>query len=72
MDTKDKNQDHYHSDDVVNKRNEIGNRDDLDSKVNTHFSGNAKSDESLTNDEPADTDPNAVPDKPKFKSDESR
>ncbi len=66
MNTNDKNQDRYHSEDAVNKRNEIGNRDDLDSKVNTSFQGTARPDESLTNDESADTDPNQVPDKPKF------
>ena len=72
METRDKNQDRYHDVDTVNKRNEIGNRDDLDSKVNTDFSGKAASDESLTNDESAETDPNEVSNKPKFKNDESR
>ena len=65
-----KKQDHYHDDDSVNKKREVGNRDDLDSKVNTNFSGKADADESLTNDESANTDPNTVANKPKFKSDE--
>jgi hypothetical protein len=70
MDTRDKNQDHYHDDDAVNRKNEVGNRDGLDSKVNTDFSHKTNSGESLTNDESADTDPNTVTNKPKFKSDE--
>jgi hypothetical protein len=70
MDTRDKKQDHYHDDDAVNRKNEVGNRDGLDSKVNTDFSRKKNSGESLTNDESADTDPNTVTNKPKFKSDE--
>jgi len=59
-------QDRYHESEGTNSKKEIGNRDDLDSKVNTDFSfGNA---DDLTNDESADTDPNEVANKPKFKS----
>lgn len=67
MDSHDKKQDRYHSEDETNKRNELGNRDDLDSKVNTDFSKrDMREKDSLTNDESADTDPNEVPDKPTF------
>lgn len=67
MNTEDKNQEQYHSDDAVNKKNEIGNREGLDSEVNTSFEDNSDGNESLTNDESADTDPNEVKDKPSFK-----
>ncbi|WP_290838660.1 hypothetical protein [Flavobacterium sp.] len=42
------------------------NDSELDSKVNTDSNSKGKDDESLTNDESADTDPNEVPDKPSF------
>ena len=64
----DKNQDQYHDEDPTNKRKEVGNRDDLDSKVNTDYDKKSDGKESLTNDESANTDPNDVPDKPTFKS----
>lgn len=67
MNTEDKNQKHYHSDDAVNKKDEIGNREGLDSEVNTSFEDSSDGNESLTNDESADTDPNEVKDKPSFK-----
>lgn len=64
------NQNRYHGKDIENDKNEIGNRDDLDSKVNTDFT--QTDGDSLTNDESADTDPNTVNDKPKFKNDDAR
>lgn len=67
METNPKNQDHYHDGDVVNKKNEVGNREELDSKVNTSFDKKSDGKASLTNDESADTDPNEVKDKPTFK-----
>lgn len=67
METNPKNQDHYHDDDAVNKKDEVGNREELDSKVNTSFDKKSDGKQSLTNDESADTDPNEVKDKPTFK-----
>jgi len=59
-------QDRYHESEGTNSQKEIGNRDDLDSKLNTDFS--SRNSEDLTNDESADIDPNKVANKPKFKS----
>jgi len=60
-------QDRYDESQGTNFKKDIGNRDDLDSKVNTNFSA-SRDKEDLTNDESADTDPNSVANKPTFKS----
>jgi hypothetical protein len=60
-------QDKYHESQGTNSNDQIGNREGLDSKVNTDFSA-SRDPEDLTNDESADTDPNKVANKPTFKS----
>jgi|GEM_PF-2456992 len=67
----DKSQDTFVNDnpDTNHDHKNIGNRDDLDSPVNKDFEKKSDGNESLTNDESADTDPNEVADKPAFKND---